>query len=91
LDIDILTGAEEKDTIVGTSRGQAVERLSIITRWSSDEYSNIVLAEAALCIKKVQRYPTLCFMAENEPLIYANRHRFYDLSFAAWTCNIAYF
>jgi hypothetical protein len=30
--IDILTGVEENDTIIGTSGGQAVERLSIITR-----------------------------------------------------------
>jgi hypothetical protein len=87
---DILTGTEENDTIVVTPGVQAVERLSVNTQQSSDEFWNIVLVEAALYIEKVQRYSTLCFMVENEPLIWANRHRFYDLGFAAWTCNITY-
>jgi hypothetical protein len=43
-----------------------------------------------LCGKKLERYSTLSVMVESEPLVWANRHRFYDLGFAARASNSAY-
>jgi hypothetical protein len=49
----------------------------------------IIIVATALCGKKLQRYSMLSVMVEKELLIWANRHRFYNLGFAAWAYNSA--